>query len=51
MELLYENKKAYKQYHKLKKEMKELLIIKSNIDYILNGQYSKKEIKKTEKEL
>lgn len=51
MELLYENKKAYKQYHKLKKEMKELLIIKSNIDYILNGQCSKKELKKTEKEL
>lgn len=51
MELLYENKKAYKQYHKLKKEMKELLIIKSNIDYILNGQCSKKELKKTEKEI
>lgn len=51
MELLYENKKAYKQYHKLKREMKELLIIKSNIDYILNGQCSKKELKKTEKEL
>ncbi len=51
MELLYENKKAYKQYHKLKKDMKELLIIKSNIDYILNGQCSKKELKKTEKEI
>ncbi len=51
MELLYENKKAYKQYHKLKKDMKELLIIKSNIDYILNGKCSKKELKKTEKEI
>lgn len=49
-ELLSEKKKAYARYHSTKKEMKNILIAKANIDRLLDDNTSTKEKEKHKKE-
>jgi hypothetical protein len=48
MELLSEKRKAYVKYHSTKKEMKNILTAKANIDQLLGADLSKKEKEKSQ---
>lgn len=49
-ELLSEKKKAYAKYHSIKKEMKNILTAKANVDRLLGENISEKEKEKYKKE-
>ena len=50
-ELLSEKKKAYARYHSTKKEMKNILTAKANVDHLLDDNTSEKEREKHKKEI
>lgn len=49
-ELLSEKKKAYAKYHSKKKEMKNILTAKANVDHLLGENISEKEKEKYKKQ-
>lgn len=49
-ELLSEKKKAYAKYHSIKKEMKNILTAKANVDHLLGENISEKEKEKYKKQ-
>ncbi|WP_353095662.1 hypothetical protein [Tissierella praeacuta] len=50
LELLSEKKKAYAKYHSAKKEMKNVLTAKANVDRLLGEDISEKEKEKHKKQ-
>ena len=49
-ELLSEKKKSYAKYHSIKKEMKNILTAKANVDHLLGENISEKEKEKYKKQ-
>src|SRR5699024_5129487 len=49
-ELIFEKRKAYTKYHAIKKEMKNILIAKANVECLLGEDSVEKEKEKSQKE-
>lgn len=48
--LLSEKKKAYAKYHSIKKEMKDILTSKANVDHLLGEDSVEKDKEKSQKD-